>query len=199
MRCVFYLMCVLCLTAGCSAQSSNSPKHAIDHFLTTLLVHKNVRAVDTYISKRAYKNAVLLSADCIGTPNENITVEDRKKNINEFFKMIVKGIRTNNLKTTLKYDLPVENIDKNQVKLLASPKKNGYFLGMTTKLLEKGSPDKEGAYLQMHFPYGPYLILLMMVNMTTEPDKKLVEYPLYFIWLKENDYWKIIHINTMCM
>lgn len=199
MRYIFFLISLVLFSAVCSAQKSRSPKSEMDRFLATLLVHKKVDSVKKHISTKAYKNEALLSADCIGTLDKNITEENGKKKINTFFKMLVKGIKGDNLKTILNYGWADDtNLETVQAKSLASPKKNGYLLLLAPKLIEKGQSDAEGDYIKSHYPRGPYLILMFFVKIADKTDKTTVNYPVYFLWQKENGQWKIVHINTMC-
>lgn len=153
-----------------------------------------------YISAKAYKNEMLLSADCIGTLGRTSFPENSKQKTNAFFKMIVTGIKGDRLKTVLKYDWANKtNLERVQMTTLATPKKDGYLLLLVPKLLEKEPSDKEEIYLKSRYPQGPYLYLTLFVKLTTETDTVVVSYPIYFIWQKENEQWKIVHINTICI
>lgn len=200
MHCIIQLTVIIACVVACSAQNTISSKHSIDRFLTTLLVHKNVSSTKKYLSTRVYSNKVLLSADCIGTPDQNATKEIIDQKITSLLKMIVTGIRGKNLKTILKYDWADDtNIEKDQVRILATPKKHGYGLFLAPTLSENVESDQEAKYLRSAYPKGPYLILFLFMRIATETNQSLTDYPVYFVWLKEKGQWKIVHINTVCM
>ena len=171
----------------------------VNSFFEEWLVRKSNAGSLRFFSQRAFSNKEMLGEDCIGSIKRADAANAKavKNGVIRFLKEFNRNVKGSNLASILMTDDKTFSEAADKKWLLNVPQADRYWLFRASPdVLELIEGEKRREHVGMMLTQEDSAVSAVKIRFKI--DGELTFGGFYFVWVKENDSWKIIHAGMAC-